>query len=217
MQIRDIEDPRLVKALAHPLRIEILRILQARVASPSEISQELAVRLPNVSYHTRALEAMGLIRLVRTEQRRGAQEHYYKAVGSVRISDRVWAQVPEVVKSAMADAAVAGAVRAMSAAATLDGFARPEALSTRRMMNLDEQGFRELSAAANELIAESERIEKESARRLAKVAGHPEAVQTGLVVALFDAPPAAALIGRGKKAPTGRATSDGGRRATRRT
>lgn len=175
------------------------------MASPSDIAQELSVRVPNVSYHTRALEGMGLIRLVRTEQRRGARQHYYEALGPVRITDRVWGQVPEVVKSAIADAAVAGAVRTMSAAATRDGFARPEALAARRVMNLDEQGFRELAAAANDLIAQSERIEKDSAHRLAKMTGHPQAVQTGLVIGLFDAPPSEAVVSRGKPPRVARA------------
>ena len=34
MQITEIDDPRLVKGLAHPLRIHILRVLENRVASP---------------------------------------------------------------------------------------------------------------------------------------------------------------------------------------
>ena len=40
MQITEIDDPRLVKGLAHPLRIQILRVLENRVASPSEIAEE---------------------------------------------------------------------------------------------------------------------------------------------------------------------------------
>lgn len=196
IQIRDLEDPRLVKALAHPLRIDILRILQLRVASPSEISKQLGVRLPNVSYHTRALERMGLIELVRTRPRRGAQEHFYRALGPVRINDNVWSQVPEVVTSAVADAAVARAVRAMSAAASSDGFSGRDALAARRIMTLDEQGLRELSRAGKELLARAEKIEKESARRLAKAKGEHDAVRGGLVVALFDAPPPEAVIDR---------------------
>jgi DNA-binding transcriptional ArsR family regulator len=61
----DITDPRLAKALAHPLRLEILRHLGDRTASPSEIAAEIGAPLTNVSYHVRKLRALGLIKLVR--------------------------------------------------------------------------------------------------------------------------------------------------------
>src|SRR5436853_259023 len=38
--ISDIGDPRLVKALAHPLRVQILTTLEDRVASPSDLAAE---------------------------------------------------------------------------------------------------------------------------------------------------------------------------------
>jgi len=53
--ITDIDDPRLVKALAHPLRIQILNLLRDRVASPSELADEIGAPLGNVSYHVRFL------------------------------------------------------------------------------------------------------------------------------------------------------------------
>ena len=53
--INEINDPRLVKALAHPLRVSILSALEHRIASPSELADELDVPLPNLSYHIRML------------------------------------------------------------------------------------------------------------------------------------------------------------------
>ena len=75
-QITEIDDPRFVKALAHPLRIHILRILQDRTASPRELADELGAKLPNVSYHVRFLERLGVLELVETQPRRGALEHF---------------------------------------------------------------------------------------------------------------------------------------------
>jgi DNA-binding transcriptional ArsR family regulator len=72
------------KAVAHPLRVTILELLDGRVASPIELARELGEPIGNVSYHARALRQLGAIRLVRTRQRRGAIEHFYTA--SVRIS-----------------------------------------------------------------------------------------------------------------------------------
>src|SRR4051812_3328606 len=66
----DLSDQRVVKALAHPLRVQILGLLEQRSASPSELAAELRVPLGNVSYHVRQLQSFGLIRLIRTTPRR---------------------------------------------------------------------------------------------------------------------------------------------------
>jgi DNA-binding transcriptional ArsR family regulator len=72
-------DQQLVRALGHPLRVRILEILSERVASPTEVAAELRVDLGHVAYHTRTLDRCGCLELVRTAQRRGATEHYYRA------------------------------------------------------------------------------------------------------------------------------------------
>jgi DNA-binding transcriptional ArsR family regulator len=80
---REVERPydaKLAKALAHPLRAQILERLERHTASPSELADELAAPLGNVSYHVRILADAGLIELVRTTRRRGATEHHYRAV-----------------------------------------------------------------------------------------------------------------------------------------
>lgn len=78
--ITNIDDPRYVKALAHPLRVRILAILEERPGSPVELSRLLDVSLGVVSYHVRTLDDLGLLKLIRTTQRRGAIEHHYRAV-----------------------------------------------------------------------------------------------------------------------------------------
>ena len=75
----EVIDQRLVRALAHPLRIKILEALTERVASPIRLSDDLDAGLSHVAYHTRALDKCGCLELVDTAQRRGATEHFYKA------------------------------------------------------------------------------------------------------------------------------------------
>src|SRR5918997_6731510 len=75
----DISDPSVIKALTHPLRVQILHALEERTASPSELAEEIGAPLGNVSYHVRQLHALGLIKLVKRTPRRGAIEHYYTA------------------------------------------------------------------------------------------------------------------------------------------
>ena len=73
--ITDVEDPRYVKALAHPLRVRILSMLEERDASPVALAEHLDATLGTVAYHVRTLERLGLIEMVATHQRRGATEH----------------------------------------------------------------------------------------------------------------------------------------------
>ena len=73
-------EQRLVKALAHPLRVEILDYLNGREWSPRELEAELNQGLSQVSYHVKVLFDYELIELTRTEPRRGAVEHFYRAI-----------------------------------------------------------------------------------------------------------------------------------------
>ena len=99
----DLVDPRIAKALSHPMRARILVILNERVASPNEIAETIDERLPNVSYHVRALLDLGCIELVDTAQRRGAIEHYYRAVVRPFFSDKDWKRIPRSGRQAISD------------------------------------------------------------------------------------------------------------------
>ena len=86
-------DERLAKALSHPLRQRILqRLNEGGVKSPNELSRDLGDPLGNVSYHVRILRELDCVELVRTEQRRGALEHYYRATAEPWLDDEQWAR-----------------------------------------------------------------------------------------------------------------------------
>src|SRR5690348_5398932 len=141
--ISDIGDPRLVKALAHPLRLQILGVLEERVASPSDLADELDAPLGNVSYHVRTLADLGLLKLVRRKTRRGAVEHYYQATGRAIVTDKAWSQVPSVVRRSMVGVALEQAVNTAVSAAEAGGFDGEDASLTRHALTLDEEGVRE--------------------------------------------------------------------------
>src|SRR5215210_1939964 len=102
----DLVDPRLAKALSHPMRARILMILNERVASPNEISEMIDERLPNVSYHVRALLELGCIELVDTAQRRGAIERYFRGIVRPFLSDRGWEKLPQSGRQAVSEVAL---------------------------------------------------------------------------------------------------------------
>src|SRR4051794_14350285 len=182
--ISDIGDPRLVKALAHPLRVQILGVLEERVASPSDLAEELGAPLGNVSYHVRTLADLGLLKLVRRRTRRGAVEHYYQARGRATVSDRAWSQVPSVVRRSMVGVALEQAVDHAASAAASGGFDSEDSSLTRHSLMLDEAGVREACDALAKLHDELAAIQERSAERLD---GADADRQLGLVTMLFEA------------------------------
>jgi DNA-binding transcriptional ArsR family regulator len=184
--ITEIDDPRLVKGLAHPLRIHILRVLEDRVASPSEIADEIDAPLGNVSYHVRFLARVGLIELSSTQPRRGAVEHYYRAVGRPQISAKAWGQLPQVIKDALVGSTLDAIGQMVAAAARAGGFDGDRTHVSRRAYALDEQGFDELAVAVTELHARAEEIQRESASRLADADGAAPPLEAGAVMLLFE-------------------------------
>jgi len=73
------DDPGWAKAMSHPTRGAILRILRRdKSASPRQASRELDSSLGTISYHFRALEGLGLIEICDRIPRRGAIEHVYR-------------------------------------------------------------------------------------------------------------------------------------------
>lgn len=71
-------DRRLTKAIAHPLRLQILALANQRTISPSEYSEEMGASLSTVSYHFRKLADLGFLELVEEIPKRGSREHRYR-------------------------------------------------------------------------------------------------------------------------------------------
>jgi DNA-binding transcriptional ArsR family regulator len=186
-QTMDLVDPRLAKALSHPMRTRILAILNERVASPNEISEMIEERLPNVSYHVRALQELGCIELVSTAQRRGAIEHYYRAVVRPFFTDRDWKKLPQSGRQAVSDVALQMIWEDVSAAIKGGTFeARPDRHLSRSVLEVDETGWKELTELLRRVLAEAEEIQARSAERIKADDG--EAVPTRVVLMHFESP-----------------------------
>jgi DNA-binding transcriptional ArsR family regulator len=157
----------MAKALAHPLRTQVLTLLNDRVASPNELARDLGEPLGNVSYHVKALLELGCIELVDTAQRRGAIEHYYRALTSARLDGSAFKRLPPSVRSQLSgtivEAAIADASRALKAG-TFD--ARSDRHASFDRLVLDEQGFAALTREVAALTERAEALQAESAERL---------------------------------------------------
>lgn len=183
--ITDINDPRLVKAMAHPLRVQILSVLEQRVASPRELSDELDAPLGNVSYHVRTLSGLGLIKLVKKTPRRGAIEHYYEARGRAVVTDKAWGDVPDIVKSALVGATLTSISEDVNAAAGGGGFDRDDMHLTTSRVVVDEQGWSDLAKLLADTWKSIEKIQRDAGRRL-RDDDHNGAINAGLVSMLFE-------------------------------
>ena len=77
-------DGDMARAMAHPLRVQILGVLNKRVMSASGFAKTYGEKLQNTSYHFRILKERGLIEEVGSRQVRGSTEHFYAAVNARR-------------------------------------------------------------------------------------------------------------------------------------
>lgn len=207
----ELTDPRVAKALAHPVRAQILRAMEGRVASPKDIADEFDISLGIVSYHVRRLHRLGLLRLVRRTPRRGAVAHYYTADSRPRVVSPAWTDASPTIKSATIAARLDHIGRHVSAAAAAGGFDDAEAQLSCDPIELDAAGW---AAAARELSGLSERlhqIQRQSARRRERGDDGGEAPTT-VVLMLFRSPPngsveAPAAATRVARQPRRRATA----------
>jgi len=187
----DLVDPRIAKALSHPMRARILMILNERVASPNEIAEAIDERLPNVSYHVRALLDLGTIELVDTAQRRGAIEHYYRAVVRPFFSDKDWKRLPRSGRQAISDSILKILWDDLSESIKAGTFeARADRHLTHKRMVLDEQGWDEVAKLLNGVLAQVDKIEADSRARVKK-SDDGAAAETTFALMHFESPPRA--------------------------
>ena len=186
MPARDVTDNRVIRALAHPLRVAALTLLDDRTLSPKELAEQLGVPLPLASYHIRRLYQLDLIELVGTQQRRGALQHFYRARERPKITDEAWAQVPAIVKRELIAATLAQTNAEIAAAASVGGFDRGDVHASRTSFRTDEQGWRELSDLLATTLEQVEEIQARAAERLAE---HNDAMtRASAILMLFEGP-----------------------------
>jgi predicted transcriptional regulator len=75
---------------SHYTRVRAYVVLAERTASPKELAPILNRSISHVGYHCRRLEKLGIIELVDTKQRRGATEHFYRAIARPYIEMEEW-------------------------------------------------------------------------------------------------------------------------------
>jgi DNA-binding transcriptional ArsR family regulator len=185
--ITNIDDPRYVKAMSHPLRVRILALLDERTASPVELAGWLGATLGTVAYHVRTLQRMGLIELVHQTRVRGAVEHHYRAKERPSVSDEAWAAAPPIAKQAAVSASLETIGAYARAASAAGGFDHGSSHLTRTSMRLDARGVSDLSRACLRLLAQADRIEEAAKARTDLNPHADDTHDIALVMMLFEA------------------------------
>jgi DNA-binding transcriptional ArsR family regulator len=175
-------DEALLKAISHPLRHRLLGLLDDRTASPNELARELGLPLGRVSYHIRLLADLGVIELVRTEPRRGALEHFYRAVTRGWFSEEDWARLPRAARRGIVGQSLQRIFSDVTAAVDAGGFDGPASQVKRTALELDERGLEELSEV---LASTAERVNKINAESADRRAG-ADGVLTELALLHFE-------------------------------
>jgi DNA-binding transcriptional ArsR family regulator len=208
-------DSRLAKALAHPLRVQLLAALNEGVASPNELAKKLDEPLTNVSYHVRMLHELGTIELVETEPRRGALEHYYRAVVRPFFGERDWKRLPKNARGSISDA-VLQLVWDDAAEAIKSGLfdERGDRHLSRSVLALDEQGWDELHDLLADTLDRAMQIQADSASRVSK--DGDETFRVNLVM-MTHPTPSSAKESTAPSSGTRRKRRNGGKKAAART
>ena len=185
--ITNIDDPRYVKALSHPLRVRILAMLQERTASPSQLSEWLGATLGTTAYHVRSLHQLGLIELADETRVRGAIEHHYRAGKRPMVSEAAWEQAPPIAKQAAVGSALQTIGEYASKSAAEGGFDRAEAHLSRTSLKLDAKGWDQLNKAALKFVEQVEKIDAAAKDRAQKHPHEDELGEAQVVLLAFEA------------------------------
>ena len=177
-------EERLAKALGHPLRVEILDLLHVRhEGSPNEFSDLLDQPLGNVAYHFKVLNEYGSVTLARTEQRRGATEHFYRLVPGAATGRISWSSVPKSLRSRLAaiglDRLFDQAVAAIRSGAIE---ARDGTTLTPMLLSLDEVGWVQAAEIVETAGSQLEVVEAQSRKRLKATEQEPVPALTALII-----------------------------------
>ena len=164
----DAADANLVKALSHPLRWQILSMINEGTSTPAGIARRLGVRTENVSYHVRVLNELGVIELVGTTPVRGALEHHYRATRRAVATDADSAAMPPAVRRDVVQAVLRATIEDLiRVGASEHAYSRADFHATQTPLRLDEEGYSEVHDLLEGTLNRVLEIQAESLARMA--------------------------------------------------
>ena len=166
-------DPRLVKALDHVLRQHILLATVAGEVSPNELSKALDEGLSQVSYHVKVLrdDCDGMIEETRTEPRRGAVEHYYRASAKTLFPAKAWRRLKKGLRAVVGADQASDLFNDLAEALKAGKLQGEHDHITRTPLVLDAEGQRNVRTISERATKEVENEQRATAKRREKANG----------------------------------------------
>ncbi|TMK58897.1 MAG: helix-turn-helix transcriptional regulator [Actinobacteria bacterium] len=162
------------KAFAHPLRVQILIILNEKVASPNMLAQHLDQSLNLVAYHVRVLEKYDCIELVDTKQRRGATEHFYRATRRQFLTDNEWSRLPKGLRGGLSGAMLKPVFDDVEEALDANTFDElDDSHLSRTPMAVDKKGWEDAAGVLADALERLIEIQGEAATRMSESGEEP--------------------------------------------
>lgn len=181
----------LAKVLADPEALQILAQLNLREMSPKQFHDEFGGgTMSSVGRRFQKLAKTGWLRMVREEsggKRRGATEHFYRAIGPAILDRDDWSELPDPLKTTLTWKTFEQfRERAKEAigAGTLD--ARTDRHLTWSLLLLDQLGWEEVIAAVDALFQSIFLEERNAESRIRKSGEKP--IKTTVALAAFESP-----------------------------
>lgn len=183
-------DQRVVRALGHPLRQHILRLLHEKVSSPSEIARELDESVGKIAYHVQILLETEAIELVRTQPVRGATEHFYRPLMRPFFDDEHFSQLPVASRRTLFSQTVGEIFQHVADASAAGGFDDPRTHVSWTRLELDDEAAAVLADKLAEVLDLAISLEADTANRRAGGDEGGAARRTELAMLHFDRAPA---------------------------
>ena len=181
----------LAKVLADPEALQILAQLNLREMSPKQFHDEFgAGTMSSVGRRFQKLAKTGWLTMVREEsggKRRGATEHFYRAIGPAILDRDDWSELPEPLKATLTWKTFEQfreRAREAIGAGTFD--ARTDRHLTWSLLLLDQAGWKKVIADIDALFQTIFLEERSAESRIAKSGKKPIQITVGL--AAFESP-----------------------------
>jgi DNA-binding transcriptional ArsR family regulator len=182
-------DVRVIKAIGHPLRWQMLEALNEGEASPAQLARRFGEPVNLVAYHMGILAKAGGVEMVRTEPRRGSTEHYYRATMRPYFADREWARLPTETRRALQAVETKRIVNDIRAAAAGTGLDHPKAHVSWSPLELDREGYDEVATLLGGVLEQLHDIQARASVRQAEKGGKKQAMlPTEVAIVHFERP-----------------------------
>jgi hypothetical protein len=159
----------LARLLANPLRDRLMFEYEREPTSPSRIARRLDASLSLISYHTNVLLQNGCLECVGTARRRGAVEHFYRAVVVAAIEDDEWERIAPAMRRTLVLRTVDVTSEEARRAALSGGFDGAQSHLSRMLVSLDEPARAEVSVLLRETVERIRGIEAAANARASAV------------------------------------------------